>query len=315
MKGYTTPDFTRRQAEWDDHGEGYPMSKDGPGLFCTIKVPVGLYYLSLYNFNKDGHGGKNRLRDYRVSVRLHTPAQPLSEIAGFEKQPELARARMTDYWNGAYKRFLVRGPTEITFQVSRNHSFNTNLAGVFLDLVDEYSVPYFQSVAEWQRACADREKEQRTLLAESRSGAPRAVRYAPASSSGDGAARLFDEVESMRLTNSAWWARESRPFYAAALRWMLKRLRDVPPGPDNQCLYARAATCCYQVGLYEKWEAGQVIIGKVPARQIEKAIRWDGVSDFDGCGFVAVSDYLKRVAAESRETGKDAEARRENTPH
>jgi hypothetical protein len=26
-KGYTTPNFTRRQAEWDDHGEAYPMSE------------------------------------------------------------------------------------------------------------------------------------------------------------------------------------------------------------------------------------------------------------------------------------------------
>jgi hypothetical protein len=57
LQGYTTWDMYRRQAEWDDHGETYPMSIDGPSLYCSMKVPAGLYYLSLYNFNKDGHGG------------------------------------------------------------------------------------------------------------------------------------------------------------------------------------------------------------------------------------------------------------------
>ena len=39
------------------------MSMDGPDLYCTLKVPQGLYDLSLYNFNKDGHESANRLRD------------------------------------------------------------------------------------------------------------------------------------------------------------------------------------------------------------------------------------------------------------
>jgi hypothetical protein len=292
VKGFMTADFTRRQAEWDDHGEGYPMSKDGPGLFCTLKVPAGLYYLSLYNFNKDGHTRNNRFRDYRLSVRLHTPGQPLSEIAGFEKQPELACARMTDFWNGAYKRFLVRGPTEITFQVARNHSFNTILAGVLLDLVDEYPVPYFQTVAEWQKTCADREKERQALQVEWSSGGTRLQRFRPGRTEAEAAARLFDETERMRLVNPVWWSRESRPFYAAALR--LKGLSDLPPGPDKQRLYALATTCYYQLGLYEKWDAGQTLLGKVPARRIEKAIRWDGVHNFEGKGFEAVSAYVAR---------------------
>ena len=296
VKGYMTADFTRRQAEWDDHGEGYPMSKDGPGLFCTIKVPVGLYYLSLYNFNKDGHDRKNRLRDYRLSVRLHAPGQPLSEIAGFEKQPELARARMTDFWNGAYKRFLVRGPTEITIHVSRNHSFNTILAGVLLDLVDEYPVPYFQTVAEWQKVSADREKERQALQAEWFSGGARLQRFRPGRTEAEAAARLFDEVQRMQLVNPAWWSRESRPFYAAALRWTLKRLSDAPPGPDKQRLYALATTCYYQLGLYEKWEAGQTLLGKVPARRIEKSLRWDGVHDYWGKGNETVVKYLAEQA-------------------
>jgi hypothetical protein len=97
----------------------------------------------------------------------------------------------------------------------------------------------------------------------------------------------------MRLINPAWWSRESRPFYAAALRWTLKGLSDLSPGPDKQRLYALATTCYYQLGLYEKWEAGQVNLGKVPARKIEKSLRWDGVHDFDGKGYQVVLDYLR----------------------
>jgi hypothetical protein len=293
MKGLTTADFIRRQAEWDDHGEAYSMAKDGPGLYCTLKVPAGLYYLSLYNFNKDGHRGNNRLRDYRLSVRLHVPGQLLSDIAGFETQPEMARARMTDFWNGAYKRFLVRGPTEITFQVGRNHSFNTNLAGVLLDLVDEYPVPYFQTAAEWQRICADQEKERQALQAEWSSADARLRRFQPGRTEAEAATRLFDEVDRMRLINPAWWSRNSRPFYAAALRWTLKCLKDVAPGLDKQRLCALATTCYYQLGLYEKWDAGQTLLGKVPARQIEKALHWDGKTfSYQGMGFEIITAYL-----------------------
>ena len=305
VQGYTTPDFIRRQAEWDDHGEVYPMSKDGPHLFCTLKVPAGLYCLSLYNFNKDGYHGANRFRDFRLSVKAHTPGQPLYEIAGFEKQPELARARMTDFRNGVYKRFMVRGPTEVTFQVARNHSFCTILAGVFLDLVDEYPVPYFQTADEWQRARAAREKEQQALQAEWLSGSTNLQRFGPGKSEAEGTARLFDEVERMRLVNPVWWSKESRPFYAAALRWTLAYLRSLPPGPDKQRLYARAATCYYQLGLYEQWEAAQTLLGKTPARQIEKALRWDGKTySYQGKGYGIVTAYLKSLPTADAAGGK-----------
>jgi hypothetical protein len=214
---------------------------------------------------------------------------------GFADQPELARGRVQDFWNGAYKRFLVRGPADITFQVDRNHSFNTILAGVLLDLVDEYPVPYFQALAEWQQACADREKERQTLQAEWSSGGAGLARFRPGRTEAEAAARLFDETERMRLINPAWWSRDSRPFYAAALRWTLKSLKDSPPGPDKQRLYALATTCYYQLGRYEKWEAGQVLLGKTPARQIEKAIRWDGVHDFEGKGYETAVKYLTEL--------------------
>ena len=130
---------------------------------------------------------------------------------------------------------------------------------------------------------------------------------------GKAAARLFDELERMRLVNPAWWSRESRPFYAAALRGTLKRLGDAPPGPDKQRLYALATTCYYELGLYEKWEAGQTLLGKVPARRIEKALQWDGKAfSYQGKGYEIVTAYLNSRA--SGEVAGDGRPRREARP-
>ena len=84
--------------------------------------------------------------------------------------------------------------------------------------------------------------------------------------------------------------------------------------PYVPLLFARSATCYYRLGLYEKWEAGQILCGKTPARTIEKSLRWDGASDFDGKGFQVVTDYLREhPVAGQAERAVDAVPRRENT--
>jgi len=297
VNGYMTADYTRRQAEWDDHGETYPMSVDGPSLYCTLRIPRGLYCLSLYNFNKDGHDGPNRYRDFAISVRGQPARRPLYDIEDFHNRPELARARMRDFWGAAYKRFLVRGPTEITVNVNRNHSFCAILAGVFLDLVDEEPVPYFHTLEEWKALCAKQEEDRQSLRAQT--PADRAARFQPASSEAEAAARCFEELDRTRLTNAVWWASEGRRFYAPLLRWTQAALKAAPAGPEKQQLLARATTCQYQLGLYEKWEQGQILLGKTPARHIEKSIRWDGSYSCEGKGFKYVTDCVNALTRKS----------------
>ncbi|HET6442423.1 MAG TPA: two-component regulator propeller domain-containing protein [Phycisphaerae bacterium] len=308
-KGYQTADFTRREAEWCDNGHAYPMSDDGPSLYCSLRIPEGLFYLSLYDHNKDGHSGLNRFRDYRISVRRHVPGPPpaaevgenspddlrnfnLYDVSGFDQQQEMARGRIRDFWGGVYKRFLVRGPIEITVCVNRNHSHNTMLEGVFLDLVDERPVPYFHTLAEWRTLQQARAEEQKALEAEAASGA-RAERFRAAASEDEAASRLFEELGRMPLVNAVWWAQESRPFYAAVLRWAVPRMASAEDD-DAKNRFARiAATCCYQLGLYEEWDDGQAQIGVRSARRIEKALRWDGVTySYQGKGYEIVTKYL-----------------------
>jgi len=118
----------RRQAEWDDHGEAYPVTAEGPDVWVTVTVPAGLHELSLYDVNKDGHFLADRYRDYVVDL---LPYRANMETA--EKLPSLAHARIRDFWGGVYHSFLVRGPAQYYVRVRRNGSFNTLLAGVFLD--------------------------------------------------------------------------------------------------------------------------------------------------------------------------------------
>ena len=152
----------RRQAEWDDHGETYPLTFQGPDLWATIEVPAGTYRLSSYFFNKDGHSGFNRARDYAVELRTETnpippyPAPAEGEevtgewlkrkfgayyaareklIAAQMETPPLAQTRVRDFWGGVHKQFLVSGPATYWLRVARSYSYNTIVSSVMLDEV------------------------------------------------------------------------------------------------------------------------------------------------------------------------------------
>ena len=270
LKGFQTWEPCRRQAEWCDNGHEYPMKQAGPDLYCTLRIPAGQFYLSLYFNNKDGHMGNNRFRDYRLSVRRQPPGRDIGSIDGFDAWPELARGRIVDFWGGAYKRFLVRGPQALTVRVERNHSFNTVLMGAFLDAVDELPAPYYPAVPPG--------------------------RWAGQAQAGQAGteARLLEELERARDGNPAWWASSSRPMYAALARHEKARMSEqVARDAGQRAIMARAATCCYRLGLYAPWEAALTRAGITPSRQIEKALRWDGQQDCDGKGRQVVSEYVR----------------------
>jgi outer membrane protein assembly factor BamB len=122
----------RQQAEWDDHGESYPMGQSGPDIFCALEIPNGAFMLSLYAVNKDGHAGKDRFRDYELRF-WDTSDLPLTDAEDVAGCTLLAHSRMLHFWGGVYKRVAVKGPGRITIQICRNHSFNTLLSAIMLD--------------------------------------------------------------------------------------------------------------------------------------------------------------------------------------
>ena len=125
----------RRDAEENDVSydtKTYPETYDGPGLWVRLKVPEGVNCLSLYFLNNDAHaGGPNKYRDYDVALLNDNGAGDEALAA----QTPLARTRVTDFWGGVYKQFLVCGPADFVVRIGRNRSFVTKLQGVFLDPV------------------------------------------------------------------------------------------------------------------------------------------------------------------------------------
>ena len=130
----------RRQAEendgtWDGR---YPFAWDGPDLWVMVEVPAGPHCITLNFFNKDAHTGDNKYRDYPLELRHYN-----EDIQAALQQPPLARARVRDFWNGAYEQFLVYGPDKFWIRIGRNHSHATTLQAVLIDkLSGDTTQPY-----------------------------------------------------------------------------------------------------------------------------------------------------------------------------
>lgn len=121
----------RRDGEWDDHAEALSFSVEGPDVWVKVTVPAGTHRLSTYYFNKDGHDGNNRMRDYLLELKKGHA----TTVQEAEKLPTQAKSRVRDFWGGVYKRFVVQGPSTCWLKVGKNNSFNTTVCGVFLDKI------------------------------------------------------------------------------------------------------------------------------------------------------------------------------------
>ena len=150
---YTPISALRRQAEWDDHGETYPRGFDGPDVWSIVDAPEGSHKISLYFYNKDGQGGKNRFRDYLIEIRRCESKLPdkvlfglrfpkdyglpedcrSQELSTVQQQPVLARARLKDFRGGVYKSFAVQGPGPFYVRIARHGSLNAIVSAVLVD--------------------------------------------------------------------------------------------------------------------------------------------------------------------------------------
>jgi hypothetical protein len=147
----------RRQAEWDDHGEAYSMAKDGPDLWYWIDVKEeGMFTHRAYFFNKDGHGGNNRFRDYVIEIYATNDkfeGRPfdvwrkysiLAERVTRQQKP-LVKSRVRNFWGGVYKEFLLpKGKYYV--KIRRNYSFNTIVSAVILDRLQGKRINIMESL-------------------------------------------------------------------------------------------------------------------------------------------------------------------------
>lgn len=138
----------RRQADWDDHAEAYPLTHEGPDVWIEVEVHEGVHEIALYFFNKDGHSGRNRLRDYLIELKPHSNRERRAYNAR-----SLATARVRNFWGGVYHKFAVTGPNRYWIKIACNDSFNTIISGVFCRqlagdwMYDGWSLPWMGGVS------------------------------------------------------------------------------------------------------------------------------------------------------------------------
>lgn len=154
---YCPTDAVRTAAEWNDHGEAYPATFDGPDIWIKITMSEGLHSLDLYFYNPNGRERSTAKRDYLIEIKKNdldfnqvegAGISTKSEQANYEKTitslykiPTLARARVNHFsGSGVYKRFLISQEGTYWVKITRNHSFNTILNGLFISKIHPPSV-------------------------------------------------------------------------------------------------------------------------------------------------------------------------------
>ncbi|MDR2344510.1 MAG: hypothetical protein LBE18_00435, partial [Planctomycetaceae bacterium] len=146
---YSSLNGKRRQAEWDDHAETYPISHNGPDLWYLLDIKKsGVYKLSMYFFNKDGHQGNNRFRDFLVEIypanvnwTKNSDTDQFNKIAESQtKNQPLARTRVNNFWGGTHKSFEITGEGKYFVRVANNFCYCTIMSSVCVDKLQGESI-------------------------------------------------------------------------------------------------------------------------------------------------------------------------------
>jgi hypothetical protein len=293
----------RRESEIDDHGETYPVTWQGPGLYVYLHIPPGEYTLSLYFFNKDGHTGPNRNRDYVISL-LPLPATYLfgsdlfPNTAPLAKMRGAAQSRVVNFWGGVWKRFLVRGPMKLVIRVAKNYSRDAMLAGAMLDPLAEHPAPYYFGRRAWQAHERHRAELRTQLAAEWCLGSADVDVHNTATIH---TARLILQILNvLEHRNPAAWAANQRQAYLLVLRWCVAHYGEQP---QNSAAAVLVEKCYYHLGLFHRWEAVEKSRDLLTSRQIEKGLRWNEwhpVSSYHGFEFHLIRKYVKRLKTKPR---------------
>jgi|GEM_PF-5099659 len=287
LRNATTADMSRRESEWDDHAEAYDRCWSGLNVYITVAVPPGLFRLSTYHLDKDGHIELNNVsRDYRISIRQHPSDADLSDTSTFQSMPELAHGRITNFCGGVWKRFAVRGPIDLTIEINKNYSTNTIICAVTLDLLDGNPPPYYQTFAQYEKHQEARADQWKAEIAH---GGTTAKETAEKPIAG----QILDELDRLKFSNTVWWCANKDEYYPSLVRYYSEQARTAAHNKaEEKAAQAALAKCYYDCAIYDKSEASLKNIGITTARQVEKSLMWDGVSG-EGDGYKVVLDYLE----------------------
>jgi len=156
----------------------------------------------------------------------------------------------------------VQGPADLQIELGRNHSFNTTVAAVMLDLADEMPPPYYCAPQEWLR-----DYNARSDTCESDQSYSKAVAQNAASEPADDA--LIEDTELLRVRDPVAWASQVALYDQLALR----RSPQGSAGKNDDVLRGRALadTCRFAMSDQSLNDAGIKT-----ARDLEMGLKWNG---------------------------------------
>jgi hypothetical protein len=271
--GATTWDLDRQPSEWDDHGERYHRTFDGPDINISITIPSGPSILSVYEYNMDAFTGtNNKFRDYCMTVNAGVVANGKEEVA---TKPQSATSRICNFHEGVYKKFLVTGPAIEHVTIKRNYSFNTICSGVMLDRLDEQAVGYDMSFDESEIADArinsQRDEWEKEWVAHKNI---ESLNLSAQSGQTECINAICSVLSMLPYWNEKWWAENGHRFSVTVARWC-KAQSNIPGGNVSPKVLA---LCYFYAGLHSEWEKARVLNGQVSCRTLEKSLRWDGIT-------------------------------------
>ncbi len=291
----------RRESEVDDHGEVYPVTWQGPDLFLGFRIPEGIFRLSLYIVSPNGHTSRARQRDIVISSILkndsfHFVKGSRYNLASVAKASGVARVRVADFYNGVWKRFLVRGPMKLAIHLSRNYSINALVSGVALDALAEFPAPYYSGYSGRRHEERDLSKPREQRFVASASGPKLASVHLSEGGSTPATDRAVARsprlLSAIDRSNPFLWSPEGQLVCVSTLRGLLAAHRASAAYTDAG---PAAETCYYQLGLYRRWEYLERSRGLMTSRQIEKGLRWNGVnSSYSGLEFRTIRQSLRK---------------------
>lgn len=281
-------DETRRPSICDDQSEAYEFSHDGPHIFVSMDIPEGLHLVSFYFVNYDGFHRNCRTRDYNLSLREHAHPYHLSDISGFEDQPEIAKGRVTRFTGGVWKRYMVKGPIWLDMKIDRSNSRCTLFSGAFVDPLDDRPAPYFpssQSLDDELKASVELSNNASKIS----SGISRnSSRYEVAES-------IVHLLDAKKITSPKWWAENSYPYYIELAKVFEAELKMSHDFATKKKIKEYLSTCHYWSMDFEKWESGLKSLGYVTPRSVDllqKYKRDDGAL-MSGYGHQVLLEYIE----------------------
>lgn len=259
--GYSGKESDRRQSEWDDHGEAYALTHDGPHMMVKLSIPEGFFKLSLYNNNKDGHDGSNRFRDYMCYFRRDVDAKSNNTALAGYSGDILSVMRFNDFWSGCYKNAVIKGPVTVWLETNKNRSFNTILAAIMLTNLD------YASTLNWfgiKFPALDR------LGASSDPGIVRIVRL-----------RGFIE-QAKRDGKVTVYATYGARLYGAIYLETQRALKAEANAALRTELLAVLAESSYHIGEWKENELALKELALGSPRAFEMSLKWDGKRNMNG---------------------------------